>query len=68
MKGFEGFTNENVEKLKFHFSYANNELPGHPVIFECDADDIAQADVLYEQKIGKKPEKESYIGCSIVKN
>lgn len=68
MRSPEGFSQENIEKYKFHFSYANNEMPGHPVIFECDADNIFAADILFEQTIGKKPEKDSYIACSIVNN
>jgi hypothetical protein len=63
----EGFSIENIEKPKWHYVYSNNEIPGHPVVFECDAENPAKADGLYEEKIGKKPDKE-YIACSVVKN
>lgn len=66
MRSPEGF-NENIEKPKWHYIYSNNEIAGHPVVFECDAEDISEADSKYEEKIGKKPDKE-YIGCSVVKN
>jgi len=68
MGSMEAFTNESIEKPKWHYIYSNNELAGHPVIFECDADDISQADALYEAKIGRTPNKQNHIGCSIVKN
>jgi hypothetical protein len=59
---------ENTEKPTWHYTYSNNELPGHPVVFECDAESIIEADNLFEQKLGITPERNNHIGCSIVKN
>jgi hypothetical protein len=61
------FDEAGIEKFKYHFFYANKEIPGHPVIFDCKANTISEADALYEKKIGKVPEKQNHIGCSIVK-
>lgn len=64
--GNSGF--ENIERPAWHYFYFNNEISGHPVIFECDASDALEADRLYEEKIGRKPEKGGHIGCSAIKN
>ena len=68
MEGAGEFNIENIEKPSWHFTYVNNELSGHPVIFECDAETISEADEMYEQILGLKPEKQNHIGCSIIKN
>jgi hypothetical protein len=67
MRSPEGFSQENIEKPKWHYTYSNNGIDGHPVVFECDAENVTDADEKYEQKIGVKPQKE-YISCSAVKN
>jgi hypothetical protein len=69
MEGTEGLNSsvESIERPMWHYIYSNNELPGHPVIFECDAFDIIKADDLYEERLGIRPERENHIGCSIVK-
>lgn len=67
MEAIGNFNKENTEKPKWHYTYVNNELSGHPVVFECDAESISEADSLYEEKLGIKPEKSNHIGCSIVK-
>lgn len=69
--GMESLTNfgdspEQSEKLKNRYVYYNKELDGHPVIFECQAEDIAQADELFATKLGKKPDKSGHIGLSIL--
>ena len=63
----EGLNFENAEKPKWHYIYSNNEMAGHPVVFECDALDILEADKLFEEKIGKTPDKQNHISCSILK-
>jgi hypothetical protein len=68
MENMPNISLENIEKPTWHFTYYNNEISGHPVVFECDADDIAKADDLYELKIGKRPDKGNYIGYSAIKN
>lgn len=43
------------------------EQHGHwvaPLVFECEAQDIQDADKQFEAKIGKSPAKMPYIGCS----
>jgi hypothetical protein len=68
MEGIENLNNiENIEKPMWHYTYSNNELSGHPVVFECEADDIVEADDLYEKKLGIRPDRGSHIGCSIIK-
>jgi hypothetical protein len=66
---YEGdiFVKENTERLKFHYVYCNNEISGRPIVFECDAFDILEADDLYEKALGVKPERQNHIGCSVIK-
>ncbi len=60
---------ENTEALKkSRFYYANNDLPGRPIIFECCADTITEADAMFERKFNIKVEDSYHIGCSVVKN
>lgn len=46
MEGKEGqfFNPESFEKGKFHYSFSDNKMLGHPVFFECDANDDLEAD------------------------
>ncbi len=69
MSEYEGdiFVPENTERLYFHYVYYNNEISGRPVIFECDASSVLEADDLYEKAIGVKPEKDGHIGCTTIK-
>lgn len=48
------------------YIYRDNSVGGE-VIFECVAKDILEADKMYQEKTGKNPEKQTYIGCSIEK-
>ena len=67
MSSPEGLNFENIEKPKWQYIYSNNEMSGHPVVFECEAFDILEADRLFEERIGKAPDKENHISCSMVK-
>lgn len=51
-----------------HYTYVDYGAPDHPVIFECDAMDILEADEKFKEKLKKIPERENNIGCSVVKN
>lgn len=59
---------ESIEKPKWHYTYNNTDISGHPIIFECDANDILEADKKYEEKVGRAPDKQNHISCSIIKN
>ena len=59
---------ENKEKLTFHFTYVDHSKEKHPIIFECDANSITEADIMYEAKLGEKPERQNHVGCSLVRN
>jgi len=67
MSSPEGLNFESMETPKWHYFYSNNEMSGHPVVFECEAFDILEADKLFEERIGKAPDKENHISCSMVK-
>jgi hypothetical protein len=62
------FDEAGIEKLKYHYFYYNNELAGHPVIFDCKADNVSDADKQYKEKIGKEPNKSEHIGCIALEN
>jgi hypothetical protein len=68
MKSFEGLNTESVEVPKHQYVYVNTELPGRPVVFRCNADSQERADELFEAQMGKRPDKENHIGCSVVEN
>jgi len=36
-----------------------------PVIFECEAENILEADALYEKATGQKASKQGHVGCEI---
>jgi len=59
---------ENNERLKFHYSFTNNDVSGHPVIFECEADNPEQAFDLFEERFGKQPNNEDHIGWSSIEH
>ena len=48
------------------YTYRDNSAGGK-VVFECVAKNILEADKLYQEKTGKNPEKQDYVGCSIEK-
>jgi hypothetical protein len=48
------------------YTYRDNSA-GSKVVFECVAKDILEADKMYQEKTGKNPEKQNYVGCSIEK-
>ena len=56
---------ENSGKLN-KYTYRDKSA-GDKVVFECVAKDILEADKMYQEKTGKNPEKQSYVGCSIEK-
>lgn len=66
--GFETINQdtENIENIKYHYVYTNVDIPGRPVIFDCDASDLAEANDLYEKKLGIKPALNESIGLSII--
>lgn len=53
---------EDREKLR-KYIYRDNSAGGK-VVFECVAKDILEADKMYQEKTGKNPEKQNYVGCS----
>ena len=57
---------EHRGKESYKYTYRDNSAGGK-VIFECIAKNILEADQMYEEKTGKNPEKQNYIGCSIEK-
>ena len=54
--------NENLRKFIYQDNHDNRKI-----IFECLAENINEADKLYEEKTGIKPEKQSHIACEIKK-
>ena len=61
------------EPTKRHYLFTNNDLPGHPTIFECyvevgtkNSEQMdAEAEAAYRDKIGVE-RNSGYIGISIV--
>ena len=43
----------------------NSDYPNKKVVFECQAEKLTDADVLYEKATSKNPIKEKYIGCMV---
>jgi hypothetical protein len=60
------FTNEVGREKINKYTYRDNSA-GRKVIFECVANNILEADKLYEEKTGNNPEKQNHVGCSIEK-
>ena len=61
---------ENLEKPKYHYTYTDSNVLGHPNIFECDADDDIEARekfYTFVQESGLDI-RESDISCSTINN
>ena len=44
----EGFNfKEGLERPKYHYTYTDNKILGHPIIFQCDANDDVVAQELF---------------------
>lgn len=66
---------EGVEKepTKRHYLFTNNDLPGHPTVFECfievgtksDKEMDAEAEAEYKSKMGVD-RNSGYIGISVI--
>lgn len=56
----------SVEQPKLKFIYRNNHQD-RQVVFECIAENILEADVMYEKEIGKDVSKQPHIACSFEK-
>lgn len=48
------------------YTYRDNSA-GRKIIFECTAENILEADKMYEAATGKNPEKQNHVGCSVEK-
>lgn len=51
-------------KAKYIYKDNSNGWKNAPIVFECDAKSVSEADALYEQKFGIKPEKQKHIGVN----
>jgi hypothetical protein len=60
---------DNKESVLLKFIYRDNRIKDSKgygkTIFECEAIGILEADEQYKKVMGKDPEKQNYIGCSI---
>jgi len=54
---------EQQQKTK-KYVYRDNSAGGI-VVFECEANDILEADLLYTKATRYDPSKQSHVGCSI---
>jgi len=51
--------------MYFKFIYYDHSISIEgKIIFECVANNILEADKMYQEKVGKNPEKQNYVGCS----
>lgn len=60
-------SNKDREKIRTfkYWSHENkNDIPG-TLVFECRADSLTQADVLYEEVTGQKIERQPQIGVTV---
>lgn len=57
--------NSDQEKPRKRFTYHDNSLPDHPVIFETFAEGILQADGKFMKETGIDPMQQSNIGCVV---
>lgn len=57
--------NEKQEKELYKYIYVNNSKD-REVVFECEAEDILEADKKYTAATGHDPRKQNNIGCSIL--
>lgn len=65
--GDDAVQKESMENPLWHYTYTNNDISDRPKIFECDADNIEEADRQYAEKMGINPDRQNHIGCSFVK-
>jgi len=47
------------------YTYHDNIENDGPIMFQCEANSIGEADKLFYEQFGFKPEKNAYIGCSL---
>lgn len=55
---------EGKEKLR-KYIYTDHSGAEDKIVFECVATGIYEADKMYEEKTGKDPRKQNYVGCEI---
>jgi hypothetical protein len=56
---------EKQEELK-KYIYRDNTAASQ-ILFECTAKNILEADKMYQEKTGQKPEQQGHVGCSVEK-
>lgn len=61
MESFNNLSSENIERSIRRYSYCNIDIPGRPLIFECEANSQEEADNLFIKKFGKDPKEEPHI-------
>lgn len=44
MEGFNKSEGVEKEEFKYHYTFTDNKVLGHPIIFECDANDDLSAE------------------------
>lgn len=64
MEKLESKEKFNDKPRKFIYRDNHDE---RKIVFECTAENITDADKMYEEKFNIKPEKQSHIACSIQK-
>ena len=45
------------------YIYRDNSTPEKKIVFQCKAENILEADLLYKEATGKDVVKQFYIGC-----
>lgn len=74
MKNFEGTSDSKFEMPKRVYIYRDNSKGTYentdeglkwiaPIVFECEANGIEEADVMFKKETGLDPVKESHIDC-----
>lgn len=58
--------NQNTKKDKKLKKYVYTDHRIEEIIFECEANDILEADKKYKEAIGEDPRKQSYVGVQIL--
>lgn len=48
------------------YIYSDKGQQPNKVVFQCQADNILEADALYRVTLGKDPAKEKYIACEVI--
>jgi hypothetical protein len=67
-KGPESLEKKEFYKFKnYHFVYKDN-FKNREVVFECDADNIEEADELLKESTGIVAKDKNNIGCSFEEN